>query len=57
MKKQMIGNLEVYVGSGNVFADLGLPDADSLKIKSGIVMNIEKLIRQLGLTHAVPTAT
>jgi len=26
-------------GSGNVFADLGLPDADKLKIKTGLVID------------------
>ena len=30
------------MGSGNVFADLGLPDADKLKIKSGLVIEITK---------------
>ncbi len=30
-------------GSSNVFADLGLCDAEKLKIKSGLVIQIEKL--------------
>ena len=37
--------------SGNVFADLGLPDADRLKIKTGLVIEIRKAIRQQGLTQ------
>ena len=37
--------------SGNVFADLGLPDADKLKIKSGLVIEIRKAMRRLGLTQ------
>ena len=32
---EIANGVEVQRGSGNVFADLGLPDADKLKIKSG----------------------
>lgn len=39
------------MGSGNVFADLGLPDAEKLKIKSGLVIEIAKAVRKLGLTQ------
>ena len=39
------------VGSGNVFADLGLRDSDKLKIKSGLVIEITKAVRKLGLTQ------
>jgi hypothetical protein len=38
MNKRMIDGVEVEMGSGNVFADVGLPDADKLKIKSGLVI-------------------
>jgi len=34
-----------------VFADLGLPDADKLKIKAGLVIEIIKAMRQLELTQ------
>lgn len=51
MKKRLIDGIEVQRGSGNVFADLGLPDADKLKIKSGLVIEIRKAMRQLGLTQ------
>jgi hypothetical protein len=36
---------------GNVFADLGLPDTDRLKVKSGLVIEITKAVRKLGLTQ------
>ena len=36
-----INGIEVTTGSGNVFADLGLPNADKLKIKSGLVIEIK----------------
>ena len=51
MKKRLIDGVEVQRGSGNVFADLGLPDADKLKIKSGLVIEIRKAMRRLGLTQ------
>ena len=46
-----VEGIEVEMGSGNVFADLGLPDADKLKIKSGLVIEITKAMRKLGLTQ------
>ena len=52
MKKRIIDGIEVETGSGNVFADLGLPDAEKLKIKSGLVIEIVKAIRRLDLTQA-----
>ena len=51
MKKKRIENVEVRRGSGNVYADLGLPDAEELKIKTGLVIEIRKAIRRLGLTQ------
>ncbi|MDO8958817.1 MAG: helix-turn-helix transcriptional regulator [Rhodocyclaceae bacterium] len=51
MKKRIIDDVEVQRSSGNVFADLGLPDADKLKIKSGLVIEIRKAMRRLGLTQ------
>jgi predicted XRE-type DNA-binding protein len=51
MAKHMIDGIEIETSSGNVFADLGLPDAEKLKIKSGLVIEIRKAIRNLGLTQ------
>lgn len=51
MKKRVIDGVEVQRSSGNVFADLGLPDADKLKIKSGLVIEIRKAMRQQELTQ------
>jgi predicted XRE-type DNA-binding protein len=51
MAKRIIEGIEVESGSGNVFADLGLPDADKLKIKSGLVIEITRAIRKLGLSQ------
>ena len=52
MKKRIIDGIEVETGSGNVFADLGLPDAEKLKVKSGLVVEIVKAVRRLDLTQA-----
>jgi predicted XRE-type DNA-binding protein len=41
----------VRQGSGNVFADLGLPDAAELQAKSGLVFEISRLIRERSLTQ------
>jgi len=51
MAKRIIDGIEVEMGSGNVFADLGLPDAEKLRIKSGLVIEITKAVRKLGLTQ------
>jgi predicted XRE-type DNA-binding protein len=37
--------------TGNVFADLGLPDADEHLIKAGLVLRIDRIIRQRKLTQ------
>ena len=51
MAKRIVERIEVEMGSGNVFADLGLPDAEKLKIKSGPVIEITRAVRRLGLTQ------
>ena len=39
-------------GSGNVFADLGLPDADAHMIKAELVSRIDDIVRTRGITRA-----
>ena len=51
MQKRIIEGVEAQESSGNVFADLELPDADKLKIKTGLVVEIRKAMRTLGLTQ------
>ena len=51
MKNRLIDRVEVQRGSGNVYADLGLPDAEKLKIKTGWVIAIRKAMNSLGLTQ------
>ncbi len=42
---------KVEAGSGNVFADLGLPDAEDMLLKSTIVIELRRLIKQRKLTQ------
>ena len=41
--------VKIERGSGNVFADLGLPDAEAHLLKAELVTRIDKIIRQRGL--------
>ena len=43
---------KVEVGSGNIFADLGLPDAEDMLLKSTIVIELRRLINQRKLTQS-----
>jgi predicted XRE-type DNA-binding protein len=51
MKTRLVDGVELHGGSGNVFADLGLADAEKLKIKTGLVIEIRKAIKSHGLTQ------
>ena len=51
MARRKTSDTEFEVSCGNVFADLGLPDAEELKIKSGLAIEIIRAIRRLGLTQ------
>jgi predicted XRE-type DNA-binding protein len=47
----MTEEMQVYSGSGNVFADLGLPNADELLIKAELAHQISELISERNLTQ------
>ena len=51
MQTRVVNEVEITTSSSNVFADLGLPDADKLKVKSGLMIEITKAVRRLGLTQ------
>jgi predicted XRE-type DNA-binding protein len=51
LEKRRIGGIEVTLGSDNIFADLGLPNADKLLIKTDLVIEIIKAVRKLGITQ------
>jgi len=46
----------VIEGSGNVFADLGLPNADQELIKARLTLEIAHIIKGRGLTQAEAAA-
>ncbi|HEY1606031.1 MAG TPA: helix-turn-helix transcriptional regulator [Allosphingosinicella sp.] len=46
-----MARLAVSRGSGNVFADLGIPDSDGHKIKAGLVRKLADVIAERGLTQ------
>jgi predicted XRE-type DNA-binding protein len=48
----MARKVKVEVGSGNIFADLGLPDADTHFLKAQIVSEIYRLTNERKLTQA-----
>ena len=43
--------LKKQFSSGNVFADIGVADAEEHLIKAGLVVKIDQIIRQRGLTQ------
>ena len=47
----MTNNMTILTGSGNVFADLGLPDAEERKAKADLAYQISIVIATRRLTH------
>jgi len=48
----MSEDIKVTRSSGNIFADLGLPDADHLLAKADLAIEISSIIEDRGLTQA-----
>lgn len=44
-------SVDYQVSSGNIFRDLGLPDADELDAKANLAIQIADIIGQRGLTQ------
>jgi predicted XRE-type DNA-binding protein len=51
IENKMIDGIEFEVSSGNVFADLGLKNAEWLHLKSGLLIEITRALRRLNLTQ------
>ena len=47
-----VSETNVQAGSGNVFADLGLADAEAHIVKAELVTRIDAIVRQVGITQA-----
>lgn len=50
--KQKDDEIEVFYGSGNVWEDLGFPDAKELLAKTELVVAIDRTVRSRHLTQA-----
>src|ERR1022692_3558910 len=50
-KRSQSAPIAIEPSSGNVFGDLDLSNAEQLKIKSGLVMEIARAIRRLAITQ------
>ena len=51
MRTRIVKGLKFEMSSGNVFADLGLRNPEKLLLKSGLVVEIAKAVRRLGLSQ------
>lgn len=51
-RKARVGGAKFELSSGNVYADLGVKDADAMLVKAELVMTISGIIRERGLTQA-----
>lgn len=47
----MSTKVEIEVGSGNVYADLGYDDAEEMRIKAGLAMKIGEIIKRKHYTQ------
>ena len=52
MKKQrVVRGIPVEVGSGNVYADLGYPDSESMLVKAQLAAKIAEIVHRRALTQ------
>lgn len=51
MSKRDAHGMVAEFGAGNVYADLGLPNADEMFIKAQLVTKIAEIIKRKGLTQ------
>jgi predicted XRE-type DNA-binding protein len=52
MKKQrVVRGIPVEEGSGNVYADLGYPDSESILVKAQLVAKIAEIVKRRALTQ------
>ena len=53
MKKQrVVRGIPVEESSGNVYADLGLPDSESMLVKAQLAAKIAEIVQRRALTQA-----
>ncbi len=52
IKTRVVDGIEFHEGSGNIYADLGYPNAEEMQVKARLVMKIAGIVRSKGLTQA-----
>ena len=52
----MNADISITEGGPNVFADLGLPDADELMVKAQLALQIARILKERGLTQSEAAA-
>jgi len=50
-KRTIIEGIEIHAGSGNVYRDLGYPDADEMLVKARLAAKIGEIVRSQELTQ------
>jgi predicted XRE-type DNA-binding protein len=50
-QEKQVKDEQIIESSGNVFADLGMPNADELHYKSTLVIQISRIIKERGLSQ------
>jgi predicted XRE-type DNA-binding protein len=56
MSKRKVQGMDVEMGTGNVYADLGYGDADEMLIKAQLVAKIAEIIKRKGITQTQAAA-
>lgn len=51
-RKGRVAGVKFEIGSGNVYADLRVKDADAMLVKAELVTTISRIVRDRGLTQA-----
>lgn len=55
-RKPLVEGVDFTISSGNIWADLGYPDAEEMLAKAELVMEINRIIRARRLTQAQAAA-
>ena len=51
MRKKIVNGMEVLVGTDNVYADLGFPNAEEMQVKARLAYKITESIKAKGWTQ------
>jgi len=51
MQKKIVDGVQVLIGTDNVYADLGFPDAEEMLVKARLAYKITEIIQAKGWTQ------